>query len=117
MEEGLNAGMWTIGLAKTGNEIGWNRRSSFIPGWNTAVRISGAFGAHGLEGKASARELAAFETGARYQIYHALALVAVAWLADCRPSRAGTIAGWFFVIGTLLFSGSLNQGDEFGGRS
>ena len=42
---------------------------------------AGAFGAHGLEGKISARELAAFETGARYQMYHALALVAVAWMA------------------------------------
>lgn len=68
---------------------------------------AGAFGAHGLEGKVSARELEAFDTAARYQMYHALALVAVAWLADRSPSRAVTVAGWSFVIGTLLFSGSL----------
>ncbi len=68
---------------------------------------AGAFGAHGLEGKVGARDLAAFETGARYQMYHALALVAVAWLADRAPSRAVTVAGWSFVIGTLLFTGSL----------
>ena len=40
-------------------------------------------------------------------MYHALALIAVAWLADQHPSRAVTVAGWSFVIGTLLFSGSL----------
>lgn len=68
---------------------------------------AGAFGAHGLEGKASARDLEAFETGARYQMYHALALIAVAWLADRYPSRAVTVAGWSFVFGTLLFTGSL----------
>jgi uncharacterized membrane protein YgdD (TMEM256/DUF423 family) len=68
---------------------------------------AGAFGAHGLEGHAGARELAWIETGARYQMYHALALIAVAWLADRAPSRAVTVAGWSFVIGTLLFTGSL----------
>ncbi len=69
--------------------------------------MAGAFGAHGLEDKLGERELAAFETGARYQMYHALALIAVAWLADKHPSRAVTVAGWSFVTGTLLFSGSL----------
>jgi uncharacterized membrane protein YgdD (TMEM256/DUF423 family) len=69
---------------------------------------AGAFGAHGLEGKVGAAELAAFETGARYQMYHALALIAVAWLASRgRAPRTVSVAGWAFVIGTLLFSGSL----------
>ena len=69
---------------------------------------AGAFGAHGLEGRAGAAELAAFETGARYQMYHALALVAVAWLAGRGTApRAVAFAGWAFVVGTVLFSGSL----------
>ncbi len=69
---------------------------------------AGAFGAHGLEGRISAAGLAAFETASRYQMYHALALVAVAWMAGNglapRPVR---FAGWAFVVGTVLFSGSL----------
>lgn len=72
----------------------------------TAV-MAGAFGAHGLEDKLGERELAAFETGARYQMYHALALIAVAWLVDKHPSRTVIVAGWSFMTGTLLFSGSL----------
>ena len=69
---------------------------------------AGAFGAHGLEGRVGARELAAFETGARYQMYHALALLAVAWLAD-RGIAPGAVSasGWAFVVGRVLFSGSL----------
>jgi len=69
---------------------------------------AGAFGAHGLEGKVSATDLAAFETAARYQMYHALALIAVAWMAGngiAAPSV--TFAGWAFATGTVLFSGSL----------
>ncbi len=69
---------------------------------------AGAFGAHGLEGRISAAELAAFETAARYQMYHALALVAVAWMASCGGAhRPVMFAGWAFVVGTVLFSGSL----------
>lgn len=69
---------------------------------------AGAFGAHGLEGRVGAGELAAFETGARYQMYHALALIAVAWMARSgRAPRAVAVAGWGFVVGTVLFSGSL----------
>ncbi len=69
---------------------------------------AGAFGAHGLEARLGAAGLAAFETGARYQMYHALALVAVAGLAGRGTApRAVAFAGWAFVIGTVLFSGSL----------
>ena len=68
---------------------------------------AGAFGAHALRGRLSPALLAIFETGARYQMYHALALVGVAW-ASCRwPGDAPRIAGWCFVSGTVLFSGSL----------
>ena len=69
---------------------------------------AGAFGAHGLEGRISAAGLAAFETAARYQMYHALALVTVAWMAShgLAPQLV-MFAGWAFVVGTVLFSGSL----------
>jgi uncharacterized membrane protein YgdD (TMEM256/DUF423 family) len=65
---------------------------------------AGAFGAHGLRGALPPDLLDVFETGVRYQMYHALALLVVAWLASSRPA---TVAGWLFVAGTVLFSGSL----------
>jgi len=67
----------------------------------------GAFGAHGLRGRLSPDMLAVFETGVRYQMYHALALLAVAALADRIPGRLVHAAGWLFVAGIVLFSGSL----------
>ncbi|MEQ9143829.1 MAG: DUF423 domain-containing protein [Parvibaculaceae bacterium] len=67
----------------------------------------GAFGAHGLKARASAADLAAFETGAQYHMYHALALLAVAWASSQAPSPLTTTAGWAFTAGILLFSGSL----------
>jgi uncharacterized membrane protein YgdD (TMEM256/DUF423 family) len=51
--------------------------------------------------------LTVFETGARYHMYHALALLAVAWLAARAPTPTTAAAGWFFLVGILLFSGSL----------
>lgn len=67
----------------------------------------GAFGAHGLANRATPEELNAFEIGARYHMYHALALLAVAWLATQGDSALVGAAGWAFLIGTVLFSGSL----------
>jgi uncharacterized membrane protein YgdD (TMEM256/DUF423 family) len=67
----------------------------------------GAFAAHGLSGRLSAASLATFETAARYQMYHALALVAVAVLLTRDASSALERAGWSFLIGIVLFSGSL----------
>jgi uncharacterized membrane protein YgdD (TMEM256/DUF423 family) len=68
---------------------------------------AGAFGAHALRARLSPDLLAAFETGARYQMYHALGLLAVAWAVARWPGAAAQLAGWLFVAGTLLFSGSL----------
>ncbi|HEX5829866.1 MAG TPA: DUF423 domain-containing protein [Gemmatimonadaceae bacterium] len=68
---------------------------------------AGAFGAHALRARLSPADLAIFETGVRYQMYHALALLAVAWVAARSPSALGAWAGWSFVAGTLIFSGSL----------
>lgn len=68
---------------------------------------AGAFGAHALRARLDLGLLAAFETGARYQMYHALALMAVGWAAGRWPGRLTSMAGWCFVAGTVLFSGSL----------
>jgi uncharacterized membrane protein YgdD (TMEM256/DUF423 family) len=65
---------------------------------------AGAFGAHALRSRLAPDLLAVFETGARYQMYHAVGLFVAAWVGSCRPGR---IAGWCFAAGTLLFSGSL----------
>ena len=67
----------------------------------------GAFGAHGLRGRLSPDMLAVFETGVRYQMYHALALMLVAAAAARIEGRLVSAAGWLFVTGIVLFSGSL----------
>ena len=68
---------------------------------------AGAFGAHALRQQLAPEQLGVFETAARYEMYHALALLAVAWAAGQRPSAAIHISGWLFVAGTVLFCGSL----------
>jgi uncharacterized membrane protein YgdD (TMEM256/DUF423 family) len=68
---------------------------------------AGAFGAHALRARLSPDLLAVFETGARYQMYHALGLLAVAWAVTRWPSPWPPRAGWLFLAGTVLFSGSL----------
>ena len=72
-----------------------------------AAVAAGAFGAHALRARLSPELLAVFETGARYQMYHALGLMAVAWAATRWPGALPQWAGWLFVGGTVLFSGSL----------
>ena len=68
---------------------------------------AGAFGSHALRARLDPAMLAVFETGARYQMYHALGLLAVAWAANLRPALPVRLAGWLFVVGIVLFSGSL----------
>ena len=82
----------------------------FIPIAALSAFISvaaGAFGAHSLAGVLPPDRLAVFETAARYQMYHALALLAVAWAVQQWPGALPRTAGWLFVAGTVLFSGSL----------
>lgn len=67
----------------------------------------GAFAAHGLKGHVAPDLLVIFETGVRYQLVHALALLAVAWASTRWPGKVLNAGGWLFVIGTLIFSGSL----------
>jgi uncharacterized membrane protein YgdD (TMEM256/DUF423 family) len=68
---------------------------------------AGAFGAHALKTVLDPGRLAVYETAAKYQMYHALALVGVGWqmyqTSDARLMRAG----WLFCLGIVLFSGSL----------
>jgi uncharacterized membrane protein YgdD (TMEM256/DUF423 family) len=68
---------------------------------------AGAFGAHALRARLGPESLTIFETAARYQMYHALALLAVAWAASRWPGALPQWSGWLFVAGTVLFSGSL----------
>jgi len=68
----------------------------------------GAFGAHALRARLSPDMLAVFETGVRYQMYHAFAvLIVAAAIGHLGNARLLLIAGWSFVAGVLLFSGSL----------
>lgn len=67
---------------------------------------AGAFGAHYLKARLTPDHLTAFETAARYQMYHGLALFICASLSE-RGWRLAPSAGWLFVVGTVLFSGSL----------
>lgn len=68
---------------------------------------AGAFGAHALDGRVPPERIATFETAARYQMYHALALFVVAWAAGTLAVPAATWAGGLFLAGIVLFSGSL----------
>jgi uncharacterized membrane protein YgdD (TMEM256/DUF423 family) len=68
---------------------------------NGAIAVAaGAFAAHALKARLEPHALEVFETGARYQMYHALAMVLCGLLAMTRP-------GWIFQVGIVLFSGSL----------
>lgn len=69
---------------------------------------AGAFGAHALRERLAPDMRAVFETAARYQMYHALGLLAVAWAAGRWPGSTAALAGWLFVAGTVLFCGSLD---------
>jgi uncharacterized membrane protein YgdD (TMEM256/DUF423 family) len=78
---------------------------------NAAIAVAaGAFAAHGLRDRLATRALEVFETGARYQMYHAIALVLagiIASVAGAGGARGAQLAGWLFQVGIVLFSGSL----------
>ena len=71
------------------------------------MHAAGAFGAHALRETIPAERLDVFKTGAQYQLLHALALFAVAWAVTRFPGGLTIAAGWLFVAGMVLFSGSL----------
>jgi len=67
----------------------------------------GAFAAHGLKATLAPDLMAVFETGVRYQMYHAFALFAAAWGLRQWQTRAFAIGGALFAAGIVIFSGSL----------
>jgi uncharacterized membrane protein YgdD (TMEM256/DUF423 family) len=67
----------------------------------------GAFGAHALKARLTPDQLQIWETAARYQMYHVAPLFVVAWLCSSGPCPWAERAGWAFLLGTFLFSGSL----------
>ena len=69
--------------------------------------VFGAFGAHSLRAWLSPEMLGVFETGVRYQMYHALGLLALAWAIGRWPERRLLPAAWLLLAGTVVFSGSL----------
>jgi uncharacterized membrane protein YgdD (TMEM256/DUF423 family) len=77
--------------------------------WGFLAVAMGAFGAHGLKERLTELgQLANFQTAAQYHMYAALALTAVGLLVlSGRPGQAATIAGWSFLVGSVVFSGSL----------
>jgi uncharacterized membrane protein YgdD (TMEM256/DUF423 family) len=82
----------------------WARAGSLMVFLAVAL---GAFGAHALKALLSDEMKAVYETGVRYHFYHGLGLFVVAWLSSRSQSKAVQAAGWCFLCGTILFSGSL----------
>ena len=83
----------------------WIRAGAILGGLGVTF---GAFGAHGLKEYMEPRSLEVFEIAVRYQMYHAPALIAVGLLASLgRSGAALSVAGWSFLVGTLIFSGTL----------
>lgn len=78
-----------------------------VGAWSAGLAVTlGAFGAHGLEDRVAAEQLEWWRTGVLYQMFHAAGLVLVG-LHGARSSRASGWVGWAFLIGTVLFCGSL----------
>ena len=85
------------------------RRFVFLAGLAGGLAvILGAFGAHGLKSRLDPAHMEVFDVGVRYHMYHALALLGLAGLLSRRPAeRLLQAAGWLFLAGMVLFSGSL----------
>jgi uncharacterized membrane protein YgdD (TMEM256/DUF423 family) len=69
--------------------------------------VVGAFGAHALKERLGPEAMAWIQTGVQYHFIHALALLAAAWAAERWPGRMANAAGWLFLIGIVIFSGTL----------
>ena len=86
-----------------------NKRFFSIAALFGALSVAfGAFAAHGLKPRLDAHMLDNWQTGVRYQFYHTFALFVAAWLTARLPEcKSARVAGWLFVAGILIFSGSL----------
>ena len=85
----------------------WTALGSFFAALGVGL---GAFGAHALKGRLSIEDLAIFEVGVRYQMYHALALLAVGFVASKMDSSLIKIAGWAFglLVGVNMVLGGVS---------
>ncbi len=79
----------------------------FGSGFGLLAVVFGAFGAHALRNTLSPEMLETFEVAVRYQMYHSLALIAAAWADTQWQTPFITASGWCFIVGILIFSGSL----------
>jgi len=85
-----------------------NRKFLITGSFSAFIAVAaGAFGAHILKKHLEIDMLQVFETAVRYQMYHALALIFTGLIMNSSPGRKVEIAGWLFITGTVLFSGSL----------
>lgn len=83
------------------------RLATTLGALSAAIAVAlGAFGAHALRSHLEPRDLEIFETAVRYQMYHALALIATGWVL-ARGGASADMAAWSFLAGTVLFCGSL----------
>ena len=80
---------------------------AFGCGFALIAVVTGAFAAHTLKSRLSPDMFQVFEVAVRYQMYHALGLIAVAWASTQWSSQLITASGWLFVAGIVIFSGSL----------
>lgn len=80
---------------------------AFGSGFALIAVVTGAFAAHALKSRLSPDMFQTFEVAVRYQMYHALGLIAVAWASTQWSSQLVTASGWLFVAGIVIFSGSL----------
>ncbi len=69
--------------------------------------ILGAMGAHALKSQLSSEQLVSYETGVKFQMYHAIALILIALLIDKLDNKSLRYSGYFFIAGVFLFSGSV----------
>jgi uncharacterized membrane protein YgdD (TMEM256/DUF423 family) len=82
----------------------WIRTGAFLMALGV---VMGAFGAHGLKSTLSPAMMEVYQTAVFYHLIHALGLFVVAWVTTLSDSKLVTWAGFLFLAGILLFSGSL----------
>ncbi len=93
-------------MTRQNQVIPFNRLFLIVAALNGFLSVAlGAFGAHGLKKLISPSLLQTFQTGVDYQLLHTLALLAIALLPQ--QNRWSSLAGWGFISGIILFSGSL----------
>jgi uncharacterized membrane protein YgdD (TMEM256/DUF423 family) len=68
---------------------------------------AGAFGAHALRARLDERAMELFQTSVRYQMFHAIALLAAAWASTRWTGASVRVGGWAFVVGVVVFCGTL----------